>query len=253
MGCDGVSLYLYGVLWPAIGVGLDLTSLARLWLEYCMLFWELRLRFVQHRIALLPDAPNVVVSIGVVCLLPCTIGHDGVVSHACSIARLTTAVHVHWLAFGVGFGLTIWSKRSASRPRGCVSLVEDDADASVPDPTATPSSPSEGLPTEVTFADAPRPASNSVAAFLAPANRLVSSAPTSSVQATTVTKDIPHDPMVHTDNSDMVEEAIEDASLDPENSETATARLASEDVPYDPMVHNDTSDMMEEALEISSD
>ncbi|KAK8512388.1 hypothetical protein V6N12_037388 [Hibiscus sabdariffa] len=55
------------------------------------------------------------------------------------------------------------------------------------------------------------------------------------VQATTVTKDIPHDPMFHTDTSDVVEEAVEDASLDPENSETAADRLASEDVPYDPM------------------
>ncbi|KAK9003718.1 hypothetical protein V6N11_084350 [Hibiscus sabdariffa] len=99
------------------------------------------------------------------------------------------------------------------------------------DPTAASSSPSEGLPTEVTSADAPHPASNSVAASLAPADRLVSSTPTSSVQATAVTKDIPQDPMVHTDNSDMVEEAIEDASLDSENSETATDRLASKDVP----------------------
>ncbi|KAK9033384.1 hypothetical protein V6N11_018417 [Hibiscus sabdariffa] len=67
-----------------------------------------------------------------------------------------------------------------------------------------------------------------------------------------MTKDIPHDHMVHTNTSDVVEEAVEEASLDPENSETAADRLASEDVPYDPMVHNDTSDMMEEALEISS-
>ncbi|KAK8574648.1 hypothetical protein V6N12_062338 [Hibiscus sabdariffa] len=67
-----------------------------------------------------------------------------------------------------------------------------------------------------------------------------------------MTKDIPHDPMVE-DTSDVVEEAVEDASLDPENSETVADRLASKDVPYDPMVHNDTPDLMEEALEISSD
>ncbi|KAK8487335.1 hypothetical protein V6N11_034323 [Hibiscus sabdariffa] len=106
-GCDGTALYLYGVFWPMFGVGLDLTSLARLWLEYCMLFWELRLRFVQHQIALLPDAPNHVVSIGVVRLLPRTASRDGVGRHDCSIARLTTAVHVHWSAFGFGFGLNI--------------------------------------------------------------------------------------------------------------------------------------------------
>ncbi|KAK9033381.1 hypothetical protein V6N11_018414 [Hibiscus sabdariffa] len=60
-----------------------------------------------------------------------------------------------------------------------------------------------------------------------PADLLVSSAPTSSVQATAVTKDVPHDPMVHTDTSDMLEEAIEDASLVPENSATTADRLAS--------------------------
>ncbi|KAK8512391.1 hypothetical protein V6N13_116313 [Hibiscus sabdariffa] len=77
-------------------------------------------------------------------------------------------------------------------------------------------------------------------------------APTPSVQAAAMTKDIPNDHMVHTKASDVVEEAVEDASLDPETSETAADRLAYEDVPYDPMIHNDTSDMMEEALEISS-
>ncbi|KAK8972955.1 hypothetical protein V6N11_031143 [Hibiscus sabdariffa] len=51
------------------------------------------------------------------------------------------------------------------------------------------------------------------------------------VQATAMTKDMLHDPMVHTDASDVVEEAVEDASLDLENSETAADRLASEDVP----------------------
>ncbi|KAK8504801.1 hypothetical protein V6N12_063808 [Hibiscus sabdariffa] len=68
-----------------------------------------------------------------------------------------------------------------------------------------------------------------------------------------MTKDIPHDPLVHPEATDVVEEAVEDASLDPETSKTAADRLASEDVPYDPMIHTDTSDMMEEALEISSD
>ncbi|KAK8485580.1 hypothetical protein V6N11_066701 [Hibiscus sabdariffa] len=85
-----------------------------------------------------------------------------------------------------------------------------------------------GLPTEVASVDAPRPTSDSVDASLAPADRLVSSALNSSVQATTVIKDIPHDPMVHTDISDLMEEAVEDAPLDPKNSETAADRLASE-------------------------
>ncbi|KAK8498740.1 hypothetical protein V6N12_042948 [Hibiscus sabdariffa] len=111
-------------------------------------------------------------------------------------------------------------------------------------PTIASGSPSEGLPTKVASVDAPCLTSNSVT---------TSVAPSSSVQATVVTKDIPHDPMVYTDTFDVVEEAVEDASLDPENFETAADQLASEDVPYEPMVHNDTSDMMEEALEISSD
>ncbi|KAK9033385.1 hypothetical protein V6N11_018418 [Hibiscus sabdariffa] len=58
-------------------VSLDLTSLACLWLENCLLFWELRLRFVQHQMVLLPDAPNGVVSIGVVRLLPALLGMMG--------------------------------------------------------------------------------------------------------------------------------------------------------------------------------
>ncbi|KAK8555695.1 hypothetical protein V6N13_025818 [Hibiscus sabdariffa] len=82
---------------------------------------------------------------------------------------------------------------------------------------------------------------------------VASEAPTSSVQATVVTKDVPHDPMIHTEASDVVEEAVEDASLDPENFETAADRLAPEDAPYDPMIHNDMSNMLEEALEIPSD
>ncbi|KAK8495847.1 hypothetical protein V6N12_073997 [Hibiscus sabdariffa] len=125
---------------------------------------------------------------------------------------------------------------------------KDDADASVPAPTATAASgsPSEGLPTEVASADAPRPASDSVAASLALADRLVSSVLTSSLQTTAVTKDIPHDPMVHTDTSDLVEEAVEDAPLDPENSEMAVDRLASEDVSHDPMANSD--DLVHDAI-----
>ncbi|KAK8498736.1 hypothetical protein V6N12_042944 [Hibiscus sabdariffa] len=246
------------VLSPTLGIGLDFTSLARLCLEYFMLFWELCLRFVQHRITLLPDAPNDVVSIGVVSLLPCTAGRDRVVRYDCSIARLATTVHVHWPAFGVGLGLNISARLW---PESCNSFIALTWRTSLPlwagfygqSPTAASGSPSEGLPTEVASAVALHPASDSVAASLAPADRLVSSAPTSSVQAIAVTKDVPHDPMVQTNTSDMLEEAIEDASLVLENSATATDWLASEDVPYDPMVHNDTSDMLEEVLEISSD
>ncbi|KAK8681175.1 hypothetical protein V6N13_053582 [Hibiscus sabdariffa] len=190
----------------------------------------------------------------------------GLLGHSILICLTTPKVEGQKLQYGAWLRAP-QPKRSASRPRGRVSLFEDDVDASVPAPTAASGSPFEALPTEVASAAAPLPASDSVAASLAPENstaptdRLVSSAPTSSVQATAVTKDVPHDPMVHTDASDMLEEAIEDASLVPENSATVVDRLASsvpissvpdtavtEDVPYDPMVHNDTSDMLEEAL-----
>ncbi|KAK9003707.1 hypothetical protein V6N11_084339 [Hibiscus sabdariffa] len=105
-------------------------------------------------------------------------------------------------------------------------------------------SPSEGPPAKLDSTNTPCPASGSVAASVAP---------TPSVQAAAMTKDIPNDPMVHTEASDVVEEAVEDASLDPKTSKTAADWLASKDVPYDPMIHTNTSDMMEEALEISSD
>ncbi|KAK8486108.1 hypothetical protein V6N11_004987 [Hibiscus sabdariffa] len=118
VGCDGTALYLYGVLWPV----------SCLWLAFCMLFWELCLHFVQCQIVLLPDAPNGVVSIGVVRLLPRIVGHDGVGCHACSIARLTTAVlttdvHVHWPAFDFGFGLNVPARFWAESCSPCIALT----------------------------------------------------------------------------------------------------------------------------------
>ncbi|KAK8684215.1 hypothetical protein V6N13_040245, partial [Hibiscus sabdariffa] len=87
-------------------------------------------------------------------------------------------------------------------------------------------SPSEGLPAKLDSTKAHGPDSDSVAASVAP---------TPSVQATAVATDIPHDPLVHPEAADVVEEAVDDASLDPETFETAVDQLASEDVPYDPM------------------
>ncbi|KAK8625703.1 hypothetical protein V6N13_056864 [Hibiscus sabdariffa] len=62
-----------------------------------------------------------------------------------------------------------------------------------------------------------------------------------------------HGPLAPSKAADLVEETIDDAFLDPENSETAAVRSAPEDAPYDPMVHTETSNMMEKALEISRD
>ncbi|KAK9033392.1 hypothetical protein V6N11_018425 [Hibiscus sabdariffa] len=52
---------------------------------------------------------------------------------------------------------------------------------------------------------------------------------------------------------DLVEEAVADASLEPDAPESTAERSTLDDVPYDPMAHTETSDMLEEALEISSD
>ncbi|KAK9033386.1 hypothetical protein V6N11_018419 [Hibiscus sabdariffa] len=69
---------------------------------------------------------------------------------------------------------------------------------------------------------------------------VASMAPTPSVTAAAVAADILHDPLAPPEAADVVEEAVDDASLDPETSETAADRLASEDAPYDPVVHTDT-------------
>ncbi|KAK8684216.1 hypothetical protein V6N13_040246 [Hibiscus sabdariffa] len=83
-----------------------------------------------------------------------------------------------------------------------------------------------------------------VAAFVAPA-------PCMPVAAAVA--EILHDPLAPSEAVDLVEEAVDDTSLDPETSETAADRLTPGDAPYDPMLHTETSDMLEEALEISRD
>ncbi|KAK8660317.1 hypothetical protein V6N13_051245 [Hibiscus sabdariffa] len=62
-----------------------------------------------------------------------------------------------------------------------------------------------------------------------------------------------HGPSAPSEVADLVEKTVDDASLEPETSETAADHLAPEDAPYDPMVHTETSDLLEEALEISRD
>ncbi|KAK8562234.1 hypothetical protein V6N12_049280 [Hibiscus sabdariffa] len=108
------------VHWPTLGVGLGLTILARLQLEYCMPFWELRLCFVQRRVALLLAALSGVDSFGVVSHLPCAAGHDGAMLYACSIARLAATVHVHWPTLGIGLSLNI---PACLWPECCISCI----------------------------------------------------------------------------------------------------------------------------------
>ncbi|KAK8590299.1 hypothetical protein V6N13_057193 [Hibiscus sabdariffa] len=67
-------------------------------------------------------------------------------------------------------------------------------DASVP-----VGSPSEGPPAKLDSTKAPSPASDSVAPSVAP---------TPSVQAAAMAKDIPHDPLVHPEATSAVEEAF---------------------------------------------
>ncbi|KAK8663266.1 hypothetical protein V6N13_083089 [Hibiscus sabdariffa] len=64
--------------------------------------------------------------------------------------------------------------------------------------------------------------------------------------------DNPPDSLAPSGNADLVE-AVDEASPEPDASELAADRSNPEDAPYDPMVHTETSDMLEEALEISRD
>ncbi|KAK8660310.1 hypothetical protein V6N13_051238 [Hibiscus sabdariffa] len=129
------------------------------------------------------------------------------------------------------------------RPRGRISFVEDDTDAPV-----TAKSPSEGPPANLDSTKAHGSDSDSVAPAVA-----ASVAPTPSVPASATVAEILHDPLAPSEAANFVGETVDDASLDPETSEIAVDRLAPEDAPYDPMVHTETSDMLEEALEILSD
>ncbi|KAK8713425.1 hypothetical protein V6N13_148643 [Hibiscus sabdariffa] len=62
-----------------------------------------------------------------------------------------------------------------------------------------------------------------------------------------------HGPSAPSEAGDLVQKATGDASLDPDASEMAANRSTPDDAPHDPMVHTETSDMLEEALEVSRD
>ncbi|KAK9007100.1 hypothetical protein V6N11_050933 [Hibiscus sabdariffa] len=63
----------------------------------------------------------------------------------------------------------------------------------------------------------------------------------------------PRDSSVPSETPDPAEEVGDDASPEPDASDVAADRSNLTDAPYDPMVHTETSDMLEEALEISRD
>ncbi|KAK8663261.1 hypothetical protein V6N13_083084 [Hibiscus sabdariffa] len=92
------------------------------------------------------------------------------------------------------------------------------------------------------------PASNPVAPVVtAPAAR------TPLAPAAASDADNLHGSSAPSESADLVEEAVADASLELDALETAADRSTPDDAPYDPMVHTETSDMLEEALEISRD
>ncbi|KAK8671963.1 hypothetical protein V6N13_110341 [Hibiscus sabdariffa] len=109
-------------------------------------------------------------------------------------------------------------------------------------------SASKGPPAHLDSTRANAPASDPVApVFTAPVAQ-TPPAPVAASDAETL-----HDPSTPSEAADLVEEVVDDASLEPETSETAADRSAPEDAPYDPMVHTETFDMLEEVLEISRD
>ncbi|KAK8681167.1 hypothetical protein V6N13_053574 [Hibiscus sabdariffa] len=107
-------------------------------------------------------------------------------------------------------------------------------------------SASEGPPVHPDSTRANAPASDPVAPVVAaPAART----PPALVAASDA--DNLHGSSAPSKTADLVEEAVDDASLEPDALETAADRSTPDDAPYDPMVHTETFDMLEEALEIS--
>ncbi|KAK8694630.1 hypothetical protein V6N13_072177 [Hibiscus sabdariffa] len=105
----------------------------------------------------------------------------------------------------------------------------------------------DGPPTRDEPAEAHAPVSNPVAPAVAAPVAKPPSAPVAETDADNL-----RSPLAFSEAVDLVEDAVDDP-LDQENSKTAADRSTPEDAPYDPMVHTETSDMLEEALEISRD
>ncbi|KAK8523046.1 hypothetical protein V6N13_076270 [Hibiscus sabdariffa] len=108
-------------------------------------------------------------------------------------------------------------------------------------------SASDGPPTRGEPVEAHAPVSDPVAPAVAATVAKAPPAPAAETDADNL-----RSPLAPSEAFDLVEDAV-DTPLDPENSETAADRSAPEDAPYDPIVHTETSDMLEEALKISRD
>ncbi|KAK8544226.1 hypothetical protein V6N13_110254 [Hibiscus sabdariffa] len=138
---------------------------------------------------------------------------------------------------------SLFRQRSATLPRGRLSVVDDDLDAPVPVDSAF-EGPSVRPGSNGTNASAPDPVVPIVAASVAR---------TPPAPAATSVADNPHDSSVPSETADLVDDVVDDASPVPDASELAAARSNPDEAPYDPMVHTETSDMLEEALGISRD
>ncbi|KAL4323273.1 hypothetical protein GQ457_11G026760 [Hibiscus cannabinus] len=167
----------------------------------------------------------------------------GLIGHSVLTCPTTPKVEGQKFQYGAWLHAPL-PKRSAIRPRGRLSVVDDDLDA----PVAVDSA-----------AEGPSvwPASNGTdASVLAPepvvptmATPVVRSSPP--VEASL--ENNPPDLSAPSGNANLVEEAIDETSSDPNASEMAADRSNPDDTPYDPMVHIETSNMLEEAFEISRD
>ncbi|KAL4295174.1 hypothetical protein GQ457_12G013880 [Hibiscus cannabinus] len=133
----------------------------------------------------------------------------GLLGHSVLVFLTTPKVEGQKFQYGAWLRAPL-PKRLISRPRGRISLVEDDMDVPVP-----VDSTSDGPPTHVEPAKAHDPDSDPVAPAVA-----TSVAKTPSVPITATDAENLRGPLAPSEVADLVEDAIDDASLDPENSET---------------------------------
>ncbi|KAL4284730.1 hypothetical protein GQ457_16G018250 [Hibiscus cannabinus] len=173
-------------------------------------------------------------------------------------------------------------KRSAARPHGRLSLVDDDQDvpvstepvdsaldpyarangATAPASSSDPPVPNETAPMVRTNPKVPNLAAPAVRAdyeapeVAAPAVRKGPTVPKDAapvVRTPPPTADTPPNLSVPLEKDVMVEDELDEDSPSQDAPDLAVDGSFPDDAPYDPMVHTETSDMLEEALERSRD
>ncbi|KAL4325747.1 hypothetical protein GQ457_11G028050 [Hibiscus cannabinus] len=131
-------------------------------------------------------------------------------------------------------------KRSTTRPRGRLYVIDDDLDVPISVDSAT-----EG--------PSARPGSIGTNASASTPDPVVPIVATPAVRTPPPATDNQPDLSAPLGKDDLVGDALDEASPEQDASDLAADRSFPDDAPYDPMVHNETSDMLEEALEISRD